>query len=224
MTRTALVTGGAKRIGAAITERLARAGWRVVVHYHHSPEDAEAHARKIGGVAIAADLGDPKAAEALPAAAAQAIGAPLDAIVNNASVFEFNRAQDFTADDWRRDEAINLLAPVLIARAFARQVPAGRTGAVVNMLDQKLWNLNADFFTYTMSKVGLEGATRLLAKALAPSVRVNGLAPGLTLPSGGQSEAEFAAVSSKYNLLKRPIDIGAIADAVLFLLDNPAVT
>ncbi|HNR76367.1 MAG TPA: SDR family NAD(P)-dependent oxidoreductase, partial [Parvularculaceae bacterium] len=172
MKRTALVTGGAKRIGAAITERLARDGWRVVVHYHHSPEEAEDHARRIGGVAIPADLSDPAAAEALPAEAAEAAGAPLDAVVNNASIFEFNRARDFTIDDWRRDEAVNLLAPILITRAFADALPVGKTGAVVNLLDQKLWNLNADFFTYTMSKIGLEGATRLLAKALAPSVRV----------------------------------------------------
>lgn len=224
MKRTALVTGGAKHIGAAITERLARDGWRVVVHYHHSPEEAEDHARRIGGVAIPADLSDPAAAEALPAEAAEAAGAPLDAVVNNASIFEFNRARDFTIDDWRRDEAVNLLAPILITRAFADALPVGKTGAVVNLLDQKLWNLNADFFTYTMSKIGLEGATRLLAKALAPSVRVNGVAPGLTLPSGDQSEEEFNAVASKYNLLKRPIPVEAIAGAVAFLLDNPAVT
>lgn len=224
MKRTALVTGGAKRIGAAITERLARDGWRVVVHYHHSPEEAEDHARRIGGVAIPADLSDPAAAEALPADAAEAAGAPLDAVVNNASIFEFNRARDFTIDDWRRDEAVNLLAPILITRAFADALPVGKTGAVVNLLDQKLWNLNADFFTYTMSKIGLEGATRLLAKALAPSVRVNGVAPGLTLPSGDQSEEEFNAIASKYNLLKRPIPVEAIAGAVAFLLDNPAVT
>jgi len=224
MTRTALVTGGAKRIGAAVTERLSRDGWRVVVHYHHSPDEAEDHARRIGGVAIAADLSNPDEAEALPAAAAQAAGAPIDAIVNNASVFEFNRALDFTVEDWRRDQTINLLAPVLIARAFANSLPDGRTGVVVNFLDQKLWNLNADFFTYTMSKMGLEGATRLLAKALAPKVRVNGIAPGLTLPSGDQTQTEFEAVSAKYNLLQRPIDIDAIAGAVVFLLDNPAMT
>ncbi|MEZ5914749.1 MAG: SDR family oxidoreductase [Parvularculaceae bacterium] len=224
MTRTALVTGGAKRIGAAITERLSRDGWRVVVHYHHSPDEAEEHARRIGGFAVAADLSNPAEAEALPAAAADAAGAAIDAVVNNASVFEFNRALDFSIDDWRRDQTVNLLSPVLIARAFAKAAPAGKTGAVVNILDQKLWNLNADFFTYTMSKIGLEGATRLLAKALAPGIRVNAVAPGLTLPSGDQSQAEFEAVSSKYNLLKRPIDIDAIAGAVVFLLDNHAMT
>lgn len=224
MQRSVLVTGGARRIGAAISGRLAREGWRVVVHYLHAPEEAEAYARSISALAIKADLQDPAAADALPIRAATLLGAPLDAVVNNASVFEFNRAANFTLDDWRRDETVNLLSPVLIARAFARVLPQGATGAVVNILDQKLWNLNADFFTYTMSKIGLEGATRLLAKALAPQVRVNGVAPGLTLPSAKQSEAEFEAVASKHNLLRRPIEIDAIANAVSFLLGNSAVT
>lgn len=224
MARSVLVTGGAKRIGAAISGRLAREGWRVIVHYHHSPEDARRHAAGIGALAIDADLADPAAAEALPGRAASLIGAPLDAIVNNASIFEFNKAATFTVEDWRRDETVNLLSPVLIARAFASALPKGGRGAVVNILDQKLWNLNADFFTYTMSKIGLEGATRLLAKALAPSVRVNGVAPGLTLPSGAQTEDEFRAVAGKYNLMQRPIDIEEIAGAVSFLLDNEAIT
>jgi NAD(P)-dependent dehydrogenase (short-subunit alcohol dehydrogenase family) len=222
--KTVLITGGAKRIGAAIAARLAAAGRRVVIHYRQSPDEADALARTIGALTIGADLEDPAAAEALPARTAALLGAPLDAVVNNASVFDYNTAATFSADDFDRDMAVNLRAPVLIARAFAASLPAGRTGAVVNLLDQKLWNLNADFFSYTISKMGLEGATRLLAKALAPSVRVNAVAPGLTLPSGDQTAAEFEAVSAKYNLLKRPIDIDAIAGAVEFLLENSAVT
>lgn len=222
--RAVLVTGGARRIGAAVCRRLAADGWRVVVHYHTGAVEAAAFAASLGGVAIDADLEDPAAAEALPARAAAAIAAPLDAVVNNASVFDYNRAATFTIEDWRRDETVNLLSPILIARAFAKSLRKGASGAVVNLLDQKLWNLNADFFTYTMSKIGLEGATRLLAKALAPAVRVNGVAPGITLPSGSQTEEQFAAVAGKYNLMKRPIDIDAVSDAVAFLLDNSAVT
>ena len=226
MARGVLITGGARRIGAAIAERLARDGWRVVIHYHHYAGEAAAFAGALGGGALTldADLADPLAAEELPARAAAALGQPLDAVVNNASVFEFNRAMDFAIDDWRRDQTVNLLSPILIARAFAKSLPPGATGVVVNLLDQKLWNLNADFFTYTMSKIGLEGATRLLARALAPAVRVNGVAPGITLPSGNQSEAEFNAVASKHNLMRRPIDKGAVADAVAFLLGNAAIT
>ncbi|MFN0025257.1 MAG: SDR family oxidoreductase [Parvularculaceae bacterium] len=222
--RTVLVTGGAKRIGAAISARLAKAGWRVVIHYRLPADDARALADRIGGQTIDADLADPAAAAALPARTAALLQAPLDAVVNNASVFEYNTAESFTVEDWSRDQAVNLLAPVLIARSFARLVEPGRMGAVVNMLDQKLWNLNADFFSYTISKIGLEGATRMLARALAPSVRVNAVAPGLVLPSGNQTEEEFRAVAGKYNLMQRPIDIDAIAGAVRFLLENTAMT
>jgi NAD(P)-dependent dehydrogenase (short-subunit alcohol dehydrogenase family) len=222
--KSVLVTGGAKRIGAAISRRLSDAGWKVVIHHRHSQADADALASAIGALTIEADLADAAASEALPARAATLLGAPLDAIVNNASVFEYNTAATFTLEDWSRDQSINLLAPVIIARAFAKTLAHGRTGAVVNMLDQKLWNLNADFFSYTISKMGLEGATRLLAKALAPTVRVTAVAPGLVLPSGDQTEDEFRAVAGKYNLMKTPIDIGAIAGAVQFLLENSAVT
>ncbi len=222
--KSVLVTGGARRVGAAISTQLAKAGWRVVIHYRQAPGDAIELARAIGALTIEADLEDAVAAEALPSQAAALLGGPLDAVVNNASVFEYNTAQTFTVADWNRDQAVNLLSPVLIARAFARLVGPGRRGAVVNLLDQKLWNLNADFFSYTISKMGLEGATRLLARALAPSVRVNAVAPGLVLPSGDQSDEEFHATAAKYNLLKAPIDIAAIAGAVQFLLENPAVT
>jgi NAD(P)-dependent dehydrogenase (short-subunit alcohol dehydrogenase family) len=224
--RSVLVTGGAKRIGAAIARRLAGEGWRVVVHYLHDADQAAHYAKSLGSgaAAICADLSDPAAAEALPARAAALAGGRLDAVVNNASAFVFNKATTFTIEDWRRDETVNLLSPILIARAFAGNLPQGAQGAVVNILDQKLWNPNADFFTYTMSKIGLEGATRLLARALAPSVRVNAVAPGLTLPSGKQTDEEFAAVAGKYNLMRRPIDIEAVAGAVSFLLSNDAVT
>lgn len=224
MTRTVLVTGGARRVGAAIAKRLADGGWRIAVHFNRSGAEAEALAHDLGGVAVGADLEDAAAAEALPARAAAALGAPLDAVVNSASIFEYDLAADFTAESFRRHMAVNALAPTLIARAFARAVAPGRSGAVVNLLDQKLWNLNADFFAYTLSKVALDGATKLLARALAPSVRVNAVAPGLVLPSGGQTPEEFARVAGAHNILRRPIDLAAIADAAAFLLDNSGVT
>ncbi|MEZ5921254.1 MAG: SDR family oxidoreductase [Parvularculaceae bacterium] len=221
--RSVLVTGGAKRVGAAIASHLAGRGWRVAVHFHNDPDEAREFAKSIGGESVQADLSDPAVAESLPVRVAQAFGAPLDAVVNSASVFHYNEASNFTIEDWNRDQTVNLLSPVLIARALAAQLPEGREGAVVNILDQKLWNLNADFFSYTLSKIGLEGATRMLARALAPKVRVNGLAPGLILPSGGQSEEEFKAVASKYNLLKRPIALGDIAAGVAFLLETGSI-
>lgn len=222
--KTVLVTGGGKRLGGAVSRRLAAGGWKVVIHYRGSAAEAEALAAEIGGLAIAADLADPAAAEALPARAAALAGVPLSAVVNSASVFEYNTAATFTVEDWRRDQTVNLLSPVLIARAFAKMLPAGARGAVVNFIDQKVWNLNPDFFSYTISKIGLEGATRMLAHALAPAVRVNGVAPGLTLPNQWQTDEEFAAVAAAHNILKRPIGAGAIADAVAFLLENDAIT
>jgi len=222
--KNVLVTGGARRVGAAICARLAKAGWRVVIHYRSSAEAARILAESIGAAAIEANLEDPTAAEALPARAAALVGAPLDAVVNNASVFEYNTAQTFSIEDWRRDQTVNLLSPVLIARAFARALAPGSVGAIVNVIDQKVWNLNADFFSYTVSKIALEGATRLLARALAPAVRVNGIAPGLTLPNQWQTEQDFAAAAGRHNILERPIKLGAIADAVAFLLENDAIT
>ncbi len=222
--KSVLVTGGAKRLGAAISRRLASGGWKVVIHYRGSATEADALAAEIGALTLAADLADPDAAEALPGRAAERLGAPLAAVVNNASVFEYNTAKSFTVEDWRRDQTVNLLSPVLIARAFAKTLPPGSLGAVVNFIDQKVWNLNADFFSYTISKIGLEGATRMLARSLAPAVRVNGVAPGLTLPNQWQTDEEFKAVSAAHNILKRPINVGAIAGAVAFLLENDAIT
>lgn len=225
--RAVLVTGGAKRLGAIIARHLAREGWQVLIHYNSSGEDAAALTRELtanGGTAqiFQADLADPAAAKDLIAAAAKA--APLAALVNSASLFEYDSAADFTPDGLDAHLQVNLAAPVLLAREFAATLPAGREGCVVNILDQKLWNLNPDFFTYTLSKYALLGATKTLAQALAPQVRVNGVAPGLTLPSGGQTEAEFAEVAGKYNLRRQPIDPDMVAGAVSFLLTNSAMT
>lgn len=222
MSRTVLVTGGAKRIGAAIVRHLAGQGHRMVIHYCSSADEAEALAREVGGVAVQADLADRAAAAALIDAAATAVGAPIDGLVNSAAQFEFDRPP---LDDWALLEQltrINLGAPVLLASALARQ-PGLADGAVVNLLDQKVANLNPDFFSYTCTKVALAGATEMLARALAPTVRVNAVAPGLTLPSGDQSEAEFAAVARE-NFLRRPVVIDEIGRAVDFLLTASSVT
>lgn len=225
----ALVTGAGKRLGACIARDLAAHGWGVVLHHNASATDAQAIAEEIragGGWAatMGADLSNPDEAEALPAAAARAAGGRLNAVVNNASLFSYDTAADFDVAGWDAHQRVNLLAPVLIARAFAKALPEGARGCVVNVLDQKLWNLNPDFFTYTLSKAGLLNATQMLAMALAPRVRVCGVAPGLTLPAAGQTKAEFEAVASQYNLTGRPIEPGNVAATVRFLLENTAVT
>jgi NAD(P)-dependent dehydrogenase (short-subunit alcohol dehydrogenase family) len=220
--RTVLVTGGAKRVGAAIVRHLAGQGHRVVIHYGRSRDAAEALAEEVGGAAIGADLADRAAVAALIDEAAALAGAPIDGLVNSASLFEFDRPP---LEDWtlfERLAPVNLGAPVLLASALARQRGIA-DGAVVNLLDQKVANLNPDFFSYTCTKVALTGATEMLARALAPAVRVNAVAPGLTLPSGDQTRAEFEAVA-RANLLQHPVEIDEIGRAVDFLLTTRSVT
>jgi len=222
VTRTVLVTGGAKRVGAAIVRHLAGKGHRVVIHYGRSRDAAVALAEAVGGAAVGCDLADRAAVATLIDEAATLVGAPIDGLVNSASLFEFDRPP---LDDWAlldRLAPVNLGAPVLLASALARQ-PGIADGAVVNLLDQKVANLNPDFFSYTCTKVALAGATEMLARALAPVVRVNAVAPGLTLPSGDQTPAEFDAVARE-NLLGRPVDIDEIGRAVEFLLTARSVT
>lgn len=213
-----IVTGGARRIGAAISARLAAAGWRVVVHHCRSESAARDLAATLpGAVALERDLAPPEGAAALLAAARAALGGPVAAIVNNASLFEFDTPGAIDPALLAAHMALNLTAPALLAQALAAQDDLAE-GAVVNLLDQKIVNLNPDFFGYSCSKVALHGATRMLDQALGPRVRVNAVAPGLTLPSLDQSEDEYRAVAHR-NLLRRPVRAEAVAAAVAFLLE-----
>jgi NAD(P)-dependent dehydrogenase (short-subunit alcohol dehydrogenase family) len=226
--RTVLVTGGSRRLGAVIVRALAAAGHRVVIHHHHAQdEDATALARALdpAGQRIATvtgDLGAPGAAKAILDAARIGIGGPIDGLVNCASVFEFDRPPAFDPALLDSLMAVNLSAPVALACALAEQ-DGLEDGAVVNLLDQKVANLNPDFFSYTCTKVALAGATTMLAQALAPRIRVNAVSPGLSLPSGDQTEEEFRAVASE-NLLQRPVPVAEIGRAVEYLLTCPAIT
>ena len=219
MTRpVAIVTGGARRIGAVIVRRLVGAGSRVVVHHHRSIAEATALVGELGGdaVAVEQDLAAPDAADALLAAARAAFAVPVTGLVNNASLFAHDYPPDVGAASIDRHYAVNLRAPVLLAAALARQDDLAR-GAVVNILDQKIANLNPDFFAYSCAKIGLAGATVMLAQALGPRIAVNAVAPGLTLPSADQTLEEYRTVAA-INLLERPVDAAAVADAVAFLL------
>jgi NAD(P)-dependent dehydrogenase (short-subunit alcohol dehydrogenase family) len=215
--RTVLVTGASRRIGAVIARHLAGKGWRVAIHHHHSPGDAKALAAELDGACIV--TGDLACADTAPRLVAEiraAFGAPLMALVNNASLFTYDRPPIADATALPGHMAVNLDAPVLLASALAAQDDLA-AGAVVNILDQKIANLNPDFFSYSCGKVALAGATAMLAQALGPRIRVNAVSPGLSLPSLDQSEAEFRAVASE-NLLRRPVEVSAIAEAVDFLL------
>lgn len=214
----AIVTGGARRIGAVIAAHLVGSGWRVVVHHHRSAADATALVARLcpEAVALDQDLAEPDAAEALLLAARSAFAAPVTAIVNNASLFTHDYPPDVDAAAIDRHHAVNLRAPVLLAEALARQDDLAR-GAVVNVLDQKIANLNPDFFAYSCAKIALAGATVMLAQALEPRIAVNAVAPGLTLPSADQTDDEYRTVAA-INLLRRPVPAEAVADAVAFLL------
>lgn len=217
-----LVTGGARRIGAAIVRHLVAAGHAVAVHHHDSHDEAEALAAELGVALVTADLADPAETRGLVQAAAEALGGPVEGLVNNASLFAWDAlpVADYAGLD--RHMHVNLGAPLLLASALAAQTGLGE-GAIVNLLDQKLDNPNPDFLTYTLSKAGLAEATRLLAMALAPRIRVNAVSPGLTLPSLDQSEAEFAEVGAR-NLLQRQVDIADIGRTVEYLLTARSIT
>jgi NAD(P)-dependent dehydrogenase (short-subunit alcohol dehydrogenase family) len=217
--RTAIVTGGARRIGAELVRALAADGWHLLIHYHNSQKEAEALAAEVGNAStVRADLVDPAAADTILAAAAGL--PPLRLLVNNASVFAHDDIGDFTATGWAAHLDVNLRAPAFLSRAFAAR--AGR-GLIVNMLDAKLASLNPDFFSYTVSKIGLGGLTELSARAFAPGIRVCGIAPSVTMVSGPQSRANFDKVRAM-NALGRGVDVAEIVGALRFIIATPSLT
>lgn len=216
----ALVTGAARRLGAAFARRLTGAGCDVCLHYGSTPAEGLASelAREHGvrTAAVQADLAEPGAAMALFERAVAALG-PIDLLVNSASIFE---PLDFAATDladWERHLAVNLTAPFLISQAFARQ-RAGRPGVILNLLDWRALRPGADHFAYTISKAGLAAMTTSLAQALAPSIRVNGLALGAVLPPSGAAADDAPAAAAP---LGRWATLQETTDALLFLLAGP---
>ena len=223
--RAALVTGGGKRIGRAICLALAEAGRDVAIHYRSDPQEAEAVAeavRALGrrAVTLKADLTDEDQVKGLIPAAAAELGY-LAVLVNNASVFEDDRVGDLSRETWDKHLDTNLRAPVVLAEAFAAQAPDG--SVIINLLDQRVLKPDPRFFSYALSRNGLWWATRTLAQALAPRIRVNGVGPGPTLPSVHQTEADFAAEAAG-TLLQKPGSPEAVAAAVLWLVGADMVT
>ena len=223
----ALVTGAARRIGRTIALALAADGWDIAVHYGRSKRDALATVRDIEAlgrraVAVPCELGDERAVRSLLTRAKAQIG-PVTCVVNSASQFAFDDAATFTVKRHAQLAAVNLGAPLVLAQMLARQLPRNAQAVVVNLLDQKLFNPNPDFLSYTLTKAALEHATTLLAQALAPRVRVVGVAPGITLRSGDQSEAGFRRAHRQTPLRQSstPEDVAA---AVVYLARAGAVT
>jgi len=224
---TVLVTGAAVRIGRAIVLELVAGGWRVAIHCNRNAVQAEALAAEIaalGGTAcaVAADLADEDATTALVSRAASELG-PVTALVNNASLFEHDTPWTVSRAGWDTQMAVNLRAPFVLTQALLDHLGPGGRGAVVNIVDQRVWNPGPEFTTYTLSKMALWDMTRVLARALAPNVRVNAVGPGPTLANSRQSADQFAR-QWQATPLGRPVDPTEVAAAVRFLLDAPAVT
>jgi NAD(P)-dependent dehydrogenase (short-subunit alcohol dehydrogenase family) len=219
--RTAIVTGGARRIGEALVRALAADGWHVLIHFNRSAEEAERLAAELGNAAtVAADLALPDCADRIMTALEGLPPARL--LVNCASQFEHDSQSDFSPEQWDRHQAINVRAPALLTQAFAAALGDGN-GLIVNLLDAKLAAPNPDFFSYTVSKMALAGLTELSARALAPKVRVCGIAPSVTLVSGPQSRENFKRVH-KLNALGRGVEAGQIVAALRFIIATPTLT
>jgi NAD(P)-dependent dehydrogenase (short-subunit alcohol dehydrogenase family) len=223
----ALVTGGAHRIGRALSLALAKDGFAVAIHYNHSHKVALSLAERIrdnGGRAIAinADLADEEAVTALLPRAESELG-PIGCLVNNAAVFTDDTVETATRESWDLHLAVNLRAPFVLIQNFAARLPAHMSGAVINLLDQRVWSLTPYFVSYTLAKAGLWTLTRTMALALAPRIRVNGIGPGPTLPSPRQTPEQFARQRAMMPL-HRGTSPREIAAAMRFILSAPAMT
>lgn len=223
----ALITGAAQRIGRAIAIELARQGRPIAVHYGASKaaaEDTVGEIERDGGhaVALGADLAREEQVRALLPAAEAALG-PIDCLINNAAAFERDSVENATRASWDAHMETNLRAPFVLIQAVAERLPAGRTGNVINILDERVWNLTPHFVSYTLSKSALWSLTQTMALALAPHIRVNGIGPGPTLPSPRQSDEEFARQQAMMPLGRgtTPAEICAV---VQFILAAPAMT
>lgn len=230
----ALVTGGAARLGRAMSLYLASRGYAVAVHYKSNKDAAEAAAAECGNgsVALNADLLDEAQTQALLPNAARALGQPISVLINNASIFEYDTVQTATKESWDRHIGSNLRAPFVLTQALAAQAPpagtdeAGEpvaTSLVINMIDQRVRKLTPEFMTYTIAKMGLWAFTQTAAQGLAPQVRVNAIGPGPTLQGARQSETHFARQRDA-TVLRRGANPSDITAALGYFLDAPAVT
>jgi len=225
--KTALVTGAAKRLGRAIALELAGAGWNIALHYSSSLDDAKKVASDIRAmgvkcVTLAADFAVEAETEKLIARANAELG-PLTGLINSASLFENDDWRSASRKSWDAHMEINLRAPFLLSQHFARQLPKGAKGAIVNIIDQRVLKPTPQFISYSLSKAGLYWLTTTLAQALAPDIRVNAVGPGPTLRNPRQSEEDFARQRDA-TILKHGAEPEDIAHAVRYLLEADAVT
>ena len=221
--KTALVTGGARRIGAAIVRGLAADDWQVVIHYNSSSDEALSLATELNVAGkkvytLRCDLTDPIKTQRLINDCV-ALAGSIDCLVNNASLFEPDWLTTLDTDLWDRHLDVNLRAPTLLTKAFAEALPDGRDGCIINMLDNKIFSPNPDYFSYSVGKFGLKGLTEMAAMALGPRIRVCGIAPGLTTISGNQTKDDFERQSTM-NLLGRSNAPMEVVKAVRYILSS----
>lgn len=224
MPRVALVTGGARRLGRAMVEMLACEGFAVAIHCRHSRDEAEALLKQIGGkgCVVQADLADEAALLPMLAEVEAQLG-PVGVLINNASVFERDELGGVTRQSWDAHMEPNLRAPFVLSQAMAESLPDGAEGLILNMLDQRVWNLTPHFVSYTVARSALWSLTRTMALGLAPRIRVNAIGPGPVLPAAGQSQEHFDTMCCRTPLQRGadPDEIAAIARMFLML---PSVT
>lgn len=225
LAKTALITGGAKRIGKAITEQLAADGYAVAIHCNSSRDIGDQMAANInaqGGKAhvIVADLGNLDSVRKIIPEAVNALG-PLDLLINNASVFEADSIETMTAENWAFHQSINITAPVFLAQAFATQTTT--TSNIINIIDQRVLKLTPEFFSYQMTKSALWVATRTMAQSLAPKIRVNAISPGPTIKNARQSIKDFQSQLDGI-LLKKGPQLGEFSQTIRYLVETPSIT
>jgi NAD(P)-dependent dehydrogenase (short-subunit alcohol dehydrogenase family) len=223
MIETVLVTGGAKRLGSVLCRHVAASGRHVCIHFNQSGDEAEALKRQLQSEGLLAstvqgDLANEDSVAKLVSDASVASGSRITALVNNASVFDYDSPSLLRPEVFDNSIAVNLKAPLVLSAAFIAQAGADANNVIVNILDQKLWNLNPDFFSYTCAKMALLGATKMMDMAYAPRARVCGIAPGLLFESYDQTKEEFERASA-VNLLQEPIDPEEVGKALVFILE-----
>lgn len=223
-----LITGGGARIGKELSLYLGKRGYSIAVHYGTSREAATRVAQTIlenGGqaVTVGADLCDAAAARSLVPRAAKKLGAAITGLINNAAAFHKDTLESLDDESFDSNLTTNLKAPLLLSQAFARALPEGRSGAIINIIDQRVLKVSTGYLSYTISKHALLTLTRILAAELGPAIRVNGIGPGPTLPSVHQTREDFAAEVKSLPLGRGP-RLPEIAAAARFLLETPAMT
>ena len=228
MSRAILITGAGARVGRHLAKGLAQDGWAVAIHYNRSKSGAEMLTNEIRGkgghaAIIQGNLFVPQDLDSLVARASDALGQPLTALINNASTFEDDRAEDFTRASYDYHMDINLRTPLMLAQQFAAQLPKGDTGSIINLIDQRVLSPDPTFFTYAMSKSALHWATKTLAQSLAPDIRVNAIGPGPTLKNHTQTDEDFAAEAAS-TLLGAGSPPDSLLEAARYLLGAKSVT